>query len=168
MNIGVTGHQNLKGKLLKEWIEIELKKALENRPEIQTARSCLAIGADQIFANIVLKMSIDLIGVIPSDQYENTFSHTKQKEYHKLLARCQRTEILNFDRPSEQAFFAASKHLVDRSHLLFAIWDGKQANGLGGTGDVVEYALSLGKSVIHLHSVTKTVNTLSNKDIIIK
>ncbi len=163
MKIGVTGHQQLKGRVLKKWVESELKRYIENRSEIKIARSCLAVGADQLFATIVLELGIDLIGVIPSTGYESTFSHANQKQYQNLLERCRKIEILNFERPSEEAFFAGGKHVVDESDLLFAIWDGLPAKGLGGTADVVDYALSLGKAAVHLHVVSKTVIMLKGK-----
>jgi hypothetical protein len=33
---------------------------------------------------------------------------------------------------------------VNRSDRLLAVWDGKPAQGLGGTGDIVAYAKSRG------------------------
>jgi len=168
MIIGVTGHQELKGVSLKRWIQKEIQKQINDRKNINKGLSALAIGADQLFARLMIELKIDLHGIIPSYNYEITFNAKNQTEYLRLLSYCKSVKILDFSKPSEQAFFAAGKYIADQSDLLFAIWDGKQANGLGGTGDVVEYALSLGKSIIHLHSVAKTVNILSNKDIIIK
>ncbi len=42
--------------------------------------------------------------------------------------------------PSEEAFFAADRRVVELSDRMVAIWDGKQSRGLGGTADVVAYA----------------------------
>ena len=42
---------------------------------------------------------------------------------------------------------AAGKSIVDSCEMLIAIWDGKPARGLGGTGDVVRYARKTGKAV---------------------
>ena len=35
--------------------------------------------------------------------------------------------------------------IVDASDVMIAIWDGKLSQGLGGTGDIVEYCRQLGK-----------------------
>ncbi len=45
---------------------------------------------------------------------------------------------------------AAGVWMVDRSDRLVAIWDGKPAAGLGGTGDVVAYALERGIPVVRV------------------
>jgi hypothetical protein len=37
------------------------------------------------------------------------------------------------------------------------VWDGEPAKGLGGTGDVVGYAVQKGKDLIHLNPVNRSV-----------
>lgn len=154
MNVGITGHQHIEGKKLFNWVRKELLKEIRNK-KIKTARSSLAIGADQLFAQVVLKMKIDLISVIPSAGYEKTFATKDQSEYFRLKSLSSSIEILNFPSPTEEAFLAAGKHIAEHSDLIFAVWDGLPAKGLGGTGDIVRYALSLGKHVIHLHTIDK-------------
>jgi uncharacterized phage-like protein YoqJ len=104
-------------------------------------------------------MRIDLIAVIPSMHYEETFKGRHRTSYFSLLSQCKLIETLDFKEPSEIAFLTAGKYVVDKSDVLFAIWDGDKAKGLGGTGDVVEYALSLKKTIIHLNplSMIKTI-----------
>lgn len=100
-------------------------------------------------------MKIDLVSVIPSAGYEETFEIKDQSEYFRLKSLSSSIEILNFSSPSEEAFLYAGKYITDHSDLIFAVWDGLPAKGLGGTGDIVRYALSLGKHVIHLNTVDK-------------
>lgn len=50
--------------------------------------------------------------------------------------------------------------MVDRSELLIAVWDGLSATGLGGTGDVVSYAVRQRKKTIHLNPITQGVGEL--------
>lgn len=59
---------------------------------------------------------------------------------------------MDFFECSEYAFLKAGKHMVQKSDIIFAIWDGQKAKGLGGTADIVEYAISVEKEVIHLNS----------------
>jgi hypothetical protein len=35
--------------------------------------------------------------------------------------------------------------------VLIALWDGKKANGVGGTGDVVAYAKEQRKPILHIN-----------------
>jgi hypothetical protein len=55
---------------------------------------------------------------------------------------------LEFDEPTEEAFWAAGQRVVEESEQLIAVWDGRPAGGLGGTADVVAYAQKLGKNVL--------------------
>jgi hypothetical protein len=78
------------------------------------------------------------------------------------MARQQIT--LAFASPSEQAFWTAGRQIVDGSDLLIAIWDGQEARGLGGTGDVVSYALDAGHAVLHIDPIRRTTNSLRRSD----
>ena len=155
MNIGVTGHQKLSRKLISGWIDNELETEISKYKNIDYAYSSLAIGADQVFAEKVLQLNINLAGIIPCLHYEDTFDGDRKVSYFSILSKCGVVETLDFPQPSEKAFFSAGKRVVENSDVVFAIWDGRKANGLGGTGDVVEYALSLKKRVVHLNTVLK-------------
>jgi hypothetical protein len=43
---------------------------------------------------------------------------------------------------------AAGAIVADRCERLIAVWDGRPALGLGGTGDVVRYAQGIGRDVV--------------------
>ena len=93
--------------------------------------------------------------MIPSEGYEKTFSKRAHAEYFRLKKLSNSIELLNFPVPSEEAFLAAGKHIADHSDVIFAVWDGLPAKGIGGTADIVKYALSIGKQVIRLHTLKK-------------
>jgi hypothetical protein len=108
----------------------------------------LAAGADQLFARFVLEIGGDLHVIIPSNAYESTFvGESARKEYHGLLERARSVETLDFDEPCEGAFLEAGRRGVEMSDLLIAIWDGRPARGMGGTGDIVDVARELGRRV---------------------
>jgi hypothetical protein len=67
-----------------------------------------------------------------------------------LLARAATVNVLPFAEPSEDAYLAAGKYVVDRADILVTLWNGKPAAGKGGTGDIVEYARLLNRPVIHI------------------
>jgi hypothetical protein len=87
--------------------------------------------------------------IVPSSGYERTFNKDRLalKEFKDLLKKATEVERLPFDRPTEEAFFAAGQRVVDCCDRLIAIWDGRPARGLGGTADVVAYARATGKAV---------------------
>jgi hypothetical protein len=110
----------------------------------------LAAGSDQLFARKIIESGNGLSVVVPCKGYETTFEADGREEYRQLLAAAAHTETLDFDAPSEQAFFAAGKKVVEDCDELIAVWDGEVARGLGGTADVIGYARELGKRVLVL------------------
>jgi hypothetical protein len=108
----------------------------------------LAAGADQLFAEVILASGGKLWVVVPSFDYESTFSRQADLErFFELLGRAEKVEQLDFPEPSENAYFAAGQRIVELCDKLVAVWDGEKARGLGGTGDVVAYANEQGKPV---------------------
>ncbi|GLY99410.1 hypothetical protein Acsp02_66630 [Actinoplanes sp. NBRC 103695] len=110
--------------------------------------SSLADGADQLFAAHVLAAAGKLHVVVPCQGYAGSLisddSRTRFEEYRRAAS----TEVtLPFPEPSEQAFLAAGKAMVDACDHVFAVWDGRPARGVGGTGDVVAYARERGRPV---------------------
>jgi hypothetical protein len=159
MKIAITGHQNLpidSTIWLKKEITLEIGKNIVN-----TAYSSLARGADQVFASLVMDLGIEVIAVIPCLHYEESFKDEDKIAYRNLLGLCSSRTQLPYPQPSEQAFYAAGRYVAENCDVLFAIWDGKPAKGLGGTGDIVEYAMSLDKHIICLNPFTQQKQNLS-------
>ena len=145
MRIGVTGHQLLPPQAL-EYITQGISGVLDGVREDLVGISSLAIGADQLFASLVLQRGGRLEIVLPSQGYEKTFSTPEDlKNFHALLARAAKVETLSFEEPSDEAYLRAGSRVVDLSQVLVAIWDGQPAKSKGGTADIVEYAKSRGK-----------------------
>jgi hypothetical protein len=89
--------------------------------------------------------------VIPCEGYEDTFDDLADlTEYRRLLAASIDTVQLPFHEPSEEAYWAAGKRIVDMADTLIAVWDGQPAGGLGGTADVVDYAKKEKKEVLRI------------------
>jgi hypothetical protein len=155
VRIGVTGHQNLPTDIITT-VTREIRAELRTFKDL-TGISSLAVGADQIFAAIVLELGGELEVVIPAEGYESTFSDSTLRSYQRLLSRAREVHRLPFPEPSEEAFFVAGKEIVGMCQRLLAVWDGKPAQGLGGTADIVRYAKSEGVPVhvIWPHGATR-------------
>lgn len=107
--------------------------------------SCLADGADQLFAAHVLAAGGTLEAVLPCEDYAESLTAEDSRARFEGLSRAAASVLtLPYPRPSEQGFLAAGQALVDRCDHLFAVWDGQPARGLGGTADVVAYARERG------------------------
>ena len=140
MRLGITGHQDLPQDVIA-WIERELRALIaEHAPLVGV--SSLAKGADQLFATCVLEAGQTLEAVLPCRDYADTFAEVDRTDYLARLARASRTMTLDFGPPSEAAFLAAGEYLVRHVDHLVAVWDGGAAQGRGGTGDIVAYAIS--------------------------
>jgi hypothetical protein len=149
VKIGFTGHQGLTRKS-ESLVRAAIAESLRGIKDVQGLCS-LAEGSDQIFAEEVIAAGGELIVVIPSIGYENTFKTTDTlQRYRRLLEQSIETVFLDFSSPRDEAFFAAGKRVVTDSDQVIAVWDGKPAGGRGGTADVVRYAQDLGKEVVVL------------------
>lgn len=158
MRIGITGHQRLKEPSRWAWVTQELDRLLSSLAPPLIGVTSLAVGADQLFGNRVLEHGGLLEVVIPFAGYDLTFSEGHDREeFNRLLRHASKAELLQRQGSDQEAFFAAGKRVVDLSELVVAVWDGEPAAGLGGTGDVVNYAVLHGKGVMHLNPVRQEV-----------
>lgn len=147
--IGVTGHQSIP-QMATEFIrrgfmdELCLESSSENS---LVGFTSLAAGADQMFAELVLAVGGQLHVVIPSARYESTFDRNAVRKYRQLLKQAMDVERLEYPEPSDEAFWAAGRLIVEQVDRLLAVWDGCPSRGLGGTADVVRYAHECGRDV---------------------
>lgn len=161
MNIGVTGHQRLPDPAAWPWVEATIRTVLSSMESPWTAVSSLAQGADQVFARIALEEGAALRAVIPFPGYEETIQAGEPRErYHSLLARASQVETLERLATDEESYLRAGQRMVDLSDFVVAVWNGQKAAGLGGTGDVVEYARSRGKEVFHIDPIGQTLQRM--------
>ena len=156
MQIGVTGHQNRPG-IDWPWVKNVMRSEMIEINNVSRALSSLAEGSDQLFASVALSLSIPVLAVVPMAGYERFFNKEALANYAELLKQC---EVVNLDWKGDDSrgFYEAGKFIAEESDVLLAIWDGKHSKGLGGTADVVEYAASRAKSIVHINPVTLEIS----------
>ncbi|MDZ7291633.1 MAG: hypothetical protein ONB44_16775 [candidate division KSB1 bacterium] len=160
MKAGITGHQNLGAPETVAWVEKTLQEVIAQNL-IRHGFTSLAIGADQLFAEILHDNGIPYTAVLPCREIERTFQTPAHLEnYRRLLRTAAGVETLNFIEPAETAYMEAGKRVVDLSDLVIAVWNGRPAKGLGGTADAVRYALDQKKRVVHINPLTRQVSKL--------
>lgn len=87
--------------------------------------------------------------IIPARNYVSSFaSDIEVEKYHELLSQAVQVRQMPYEEPSDEAYWAAGRQVVDLTDSLLAVWDGQPAAGLGGTADVVQYARSVGRPVV--------------------
>jgi hypothetical protein len=144
--VAVSGHRGLPEhtvRLVDEAIRAELTKMV---PDL-VGLSCLADGADQIFARAVLDLGGQLEAVIPAEKYREGLPDQFKDEHDDLFEHASEVHKLAFVESTSEAHQAASERMVDLSDLLIAVWDGLPARSFGGTADVVNYARAHGVPV---------------------
>ncbi|TLF82459.1 hypothetical protein [Nocardia cyriacigeorgica] len=146
--IGITGHSNLTAAT-QMLVADELRVVL--RPYASSGLvgiTCLARGADQIFAQIVLELGGAIEAVIPAADYISGIREpADRRRVDGFIANARAVHELPFLASGPESYFAASKELINRSDLLVAVWDGSPPDGRGGTADAVAYAKRIGRDV---------------------
>ncbi|QVQ51226.1 hypothetical protein J4H86_20730 [Spiractinospora alimapuensis] len=142
--IAVTGH-----RLLPLATEVLVDQAL--RAELErydvadlVGISCLADGADSLFARAVLDAGGDLVVVVPAQGYRDGLPAAHHPVYDDLLAHASEVLRLEFEESTAQSHMAASETMLQLADTLLAVWDGQPARGFGGTADVIAAAQSHG------------------------
>jgi hypothetical protein len=170
--VGVTGHRHLKSEAIAPLrakihdclamiqAEIALRAGEKRVAEIVrpgAARdavrivSPLAEGADRLVAEEGLKLGAQLRTPLPfaAQDYELDFPDSVDA-FRALLAQSQVFTLdgVRDETTARPASYQAVGHFVVRNcDLLIAIWDGEPERGVGGTGEIVRFAIALGMTV---------------------
>lgn len=148
--IAVTGHIDLTAETA-----VLVRTALEEllRPHADDGElvgvSCLARGADCLFAEAVLAVGGRLAVVVPSRDYRRTRVRPDQAPvFDRLVEAAYDVVVLPIDTAGRHAYEAANSVLVERADRLMAVWDGTPPTGRGGgTADTVLEARAAGVPV---------------------
>jgi hypothetical protein len=144
--IAISGHRGLPAPTAR-LVDQAIRAALAERAPAVIGISCLADGADQIFAGAVTNLGGTLEALIPAAEYREKLPADSQTGYDDLLAQAASVQRLPFTESTPESHMAASKLMVDEADELYAVWDGKPARAYGGTADVVAYAREHGTPV---------------------
>nr|WP_202420601.1 hypothetical protein [Actinomadura rayongensis] len=110
--------------------------------------TCLAKGADQIFARAVLDVGGRVEIILPAPDYrEEKVKPDNRAAFDELLIQAACVRYMPFLTSGREAYMAAGEEVLKRVDRLMAVWDGRPSGGLGGTADVVEHARLLGTPV---------------------
>src|SRR2546423_13742499 len=104
--IGVTGHQKL-AEAERVHAERSIEELLRSRPAPVIGLSSLAEGADQIFADVLLRSGGILHAVIPCWGYATIFEPAARENYLRLLAAARSGATPAHAKPSPPALHAA-------------------------------------------------------------
>lgn len=158
MRVGITGHQARNG-IDWSWVRDTIRLELARVDNIEQCLTSLAVGSDQVFAEVAFELRIPVLAVIPLSGYERYFKGNDLAKYRILLSQCE-VMHLHSAGDDEQAFLEAGKKIVEKSDMMFAVWDGKRATGRGGTADIVIIAQKQSKPVLHINPIVQSVQQI--------
>jgi hypothetical protein len=116
--------------------------------------SPIADGADQIAAEVALELGWDLQAILPFERsaYRASLAnHGARERFDALVARADCLLELPGD-PDHglDAYVMTGRATVAHCDVLIAVWDGLPPRGRGGTGEVVQLALTRGTAIVHV------------------
>lgn len=122
---GITGHINISAETVP-LIDKALRGLLADiAPHELTGYSCLAAGADAIFARAVLDLGGRLVVLLPSADYGVAKVGPEYREsFDHLIAHAAEVRVMPFRVASEDAYAAANDALIAAADVVFAVWDG--------------------------------------------
>lgn len=134
----MTGHMNLTASSV-ELVRDDLRQALQPlRQSGFVGVSCLARGADTIFAEVVLALGGALEVVLPCAGYGDAMVRPEHRSrFDELLRAAATVREMPFRRPGRDAYEAANRYILNSCDRLIAVWDGLSAERRGGTGAFV-------------------------------
>ena len=156
--IAVTGHRDLVARevdRIREQVRSFLTDLDLRYPERRLCvMSSLAEGSDRLVAEVALELNVDLTVPLPMPKrlYLQDFVTPESREQFESL--CNRAEDI-FELPlasggtmeqisipgpaRDRQYAQIGVFLCAHCHVLLALWDGKSASSLGGTGQVVKF-----------------------------
>ena len=116
--------------------------------------SPIADGADQIAAEVALDLGWELQTILPFDRsaYRSSLGNEDaRRRFDELLGRsASLLELPGNPHNGLDAYVMTGRATVAHCDVLIAVWDGLPPRGRGGTGEVVQLALSRGTAIIHV------------------
>jgi hypothetical protein len=142
--IGITGHVALSADSVEPIYRILVRELRRmSGPDLHGV-TCLARGADRVFARAVLALGGTFEVVLPALDYrERIVDAGERGEFDELLGEATQVSCMRFARSGRAAYLAASEELLRRCDQLLAVWDGEPSI----TADVVRSARRSGRPV---------------------
>ena len=149
MKVAFTGHRpekiggyDLSNPVAKQ-VKMAISKKLQELGTIERAISGLALGVDQIAAEVCIALKIPFVAAIPFVGQESKWPLKAQEHYEYLLSCAEKAQCVSSGEYAAWKMQARNQWMVDDCDVLIAVYDGSP----GGTRNCVEYAQKQGKTI---------------------
>jgi hypothetical protein len=158
--VGVTSHREIAAgdiEAVRQKVRAFFAQLSEAYPDLPLlVLSALAEGGDQLVAEEALAIGARLVAPLPlpPDLYVDDFDDVGVRATFESLSK--RAEVVLLPRLMEmprhvvgapgaardRQYAKAGVYIASHCHVLLALWDGNEANGVGGTAQIVHYHLT--------------------------
>lgn len=145
----VTGHMDLTGPST-DLVREALRSLLADHADGELVGvSCIAQGADALFAEALLDVGGRLVVIIPSHDYrQSKVKPDHAPVFDRLVEAAAEVLVMDHETANRAAYEAANSAMLARAEQLVAVWDGTPPSGKGGgTADAVLEARAAGMLV---------------------
>jgi hypothetical protein len=158
--VGFTGHRELAdvaGAALA--IREALAFLVRELPGEWIALSSIARGGDQLFVAEARAAGMSWHGILPlaRAEFERDFAPAEWAAVEATLETADHLRVIHEYGDREDSYLDCGIETVNGCDILLAYWDGNDARGKGGTGQVVQYAKSIGKPVLIIDPATRAM-----------
>ncbi len=161
INIGITGHTSFDDPIsVKDDIKKAVQEIIKKKGPAIAGYSCMAAGADTLFAEVIEEMGAPLHAILPFDEREY-FGQMKYPDERartgKALANASSVEVTTkkidatHSDERRQAYLDAGIAVLERCDILIAVLDENRERNKGGAADIEERARLMNKEIIRIH-----------------
>lgn len=126
-----------------DWTRQQLERALVDELHADKLLTGMALGADQLGAEVASRNGIPYIAAIPFEGQESRWPKIAQERYHDLLAIADEQIVVSEGAYAPWKMQSRNEWMVEYSEELVAVWNGSP----GGTANCVKYAQEKGKRI---------------------
>ncbi|HEY4248688.1 MAG TPA: hypothetical protein VGM64_17840 [Lacunisphaera sp.] len=158
--VGFSGHRQLtEREATARVITAALEELRREAPGEWIGLSSVATGSDQLFVDQVLALGLSWQAILPLPraEFQKDFTPDEWADAEQMLTQAEHVRVISENGTREDAYLDCGMETVNGADVLLAFWDGQPARGKGGTGDVIEYAKSLGKPTLVIDATTLTI-----------
>lgn len=158
----ITGHRSVYDDPWVYQSLVDVLSSLQHRkPEGLVAISGMAVGADMLFAEAALSLSIPIVAALPCPTQDSRWPPATKERYRRLLAHASKVVQVWEEEGYRSGHIMAQYHarnqwMVDHSAegLAIGVWDGRQT---GGTWHAIQSILKQGRKILVCDITTKKI-----------
>lgn len=121
--------------------------------KVEKAISGMALGIDQIAAEICVELGIPFTAAVPFIGQENAWPELSRIKYRELLAKAVEVVVVSEGGYAASKMQVRNQYMCDHCDLLIAVWDGTP----GGTGNCVKYAQKIERQIVYINPTLLSV-----------